>query len=211
MASSLLLAVVLLAILLQPVLVSGYVGIESLMFLSLSCLSMCALHWASVDGYTQSQPKLIGSGAGGNARQGISTAISGDGLTACVGGYYDSSSVGAVWFYTRADAVTFTWMQQGSKVVPNDNTGAGCFGYSCSLSFNGRIAVVGGYNDNNGIGATWIITRDGGGVWAQQGAKRVGTGYTGTSVQGVSISLASTAANVYVAGGYFDNSFAGIA
>ena len=164
-----------------------------------------------VNGYTQSQPKLVGTGASGNARQGQGTAVSGDGLTACVGGSYDSNTIGAVWFYTRADAGTVTWLQQGSKIVPSDNTGSASFGVSCSLSFDGNIAVVGGPSDNSGIGATWIITRDGSGVWAQQSAKRVGTGYTGTSIyQGRSISLASIAIDVYVTGGWADNSHAGI-
>ena len=178
------------------------------------------MHWPSlgllamfqgVDGYTQSQPKLVGTGASGSAYQGTSTAVSGDGLTACVGGTGDSSSKGTVWFYTRVSAGIFTWMQQGSKIVPNDGTGTTVdFGISCYLNFNGNVAVVGGYEDNNQIGATWIITRDGSGVWAQQGAKLVGTGYTGTSIfQGYSISIASVAANVYVTGGYGDNFNAG--
>ena len=181
-----------------------------------------AMHWLSVgllarlqgvNAYTQSQPKLVGSGASGSAAQGQGTAVSGDGLTACVGGYGDSS-IGAVWFYTRANAATFTWSQQGSKVAPKDSSGLSIyFGSSCSLSFNGNIAVVGGYGDKANIGATWIITRDVSGAWTQQGAKLVGTGYIcGTNCvwQGFSNSLASAAANVYITAGWGDNSNAGI-
>jgi hypothetical protein len=175
------------------------------------CLALLTM-LLGVDGFTQSQPKLVGTGASGNAYQGGSTAVSGDGLTACVGGQYDSGGVGAVWFFTRANAVTFTWMQQGSKIAPNDSSVRSYFGVGCSLSFNGNIALVGGPSDNTNIGAAWIITRDGSGVWAPQGSKHIGTGYTGTSIyQGNSISLASTAANVFVTGGPNDNSGAGIA
>ena len=42
---------------------------------------------------------------------------SGDGLTACVGGSYDCGSKGAVWFYTRANPGSFSWIQQGSMIV----------------------------------------------------------------------------------------------
>ena len=196
-------AALLLAILMHPV---EWLSV----FLSLSCL---VHRMQGVDGYTQSGPKLVGTGASGSAGQGSSTAVSGDGLTACVGGFNDNSGLGAVWFYTRANAGTFAWMQQGSKIAPNDgvNIVGVYFGYCCSLSFNGNIAVVGGYYDNNQIGATWIITRGSSGLWTQQGAKHVGTGYVGTDIeQGISTSLASTSANVYVTGGYYDNLGAGI-
>ena len=215
---------------------SSWLSITPSVLLSLSCfvhrmqyftrhhrdemMPMCALLWPSVgllmaklqgvEGYSQSQPKLVGSGAIGDAWQGESTAISGDGLTVCVGGYADSNQKGAVWFYTRVGVGNYTWQQQRSKIVPSNGTGTEIdFGFSCSLSFNGSIAVVGGPDDNSTIGATWIFTRNSRGVWVQR-AKHVGTGCTGKIIrQGSSIALASTAANVYVTGGYRDNSNAG--
>ena len=189
---------------------------------------MCVVHWPSVgllamlqgvDGYTQSQPKLVGTGYGGTSYQGPGTAVSGDGFTACVGGYDDNGSLGAVWFYTRAFVDSFTWTEQGSKIAPNDGTRPDVFfGIGCSLNFNGNIAAVGGYGDNNFIGATWIITRNSSGVWAQQGVKQVGTGYITSSTcgagncvsQGGPISIASIADNVYVTGGPSDNSNEGM-
>jgi hypothetical protein len=168
-----------------------------------------------VDGYTQSQPKLVGTGASGYALQGSSTAVSGDGMTACVGGYYDNNQIGAVWMYTRVDPFIYYWTQQGSKLVPSDYTTAADFGFSCSLNYNGTIAVIGGKVDDAIIGATWVFTHNNSNIWAQQGGKLVGTGYVNVAsynvLQGWSVSLASTAGKVFVTGGPNDNSWAGAA
>jgi hypothetical protein len=47
------------------------------------------------------QAKLVGTGAVGVARQGISVSLSGDGSTVVVGGPEDSSNAGAAWVYSR--------------------------------------------------------------------------------------------------------------
>jgi hypothetical protein len=65
--------------------------------------------------WTQQGPKLVGTGAAGNANQGWSVAISGDGNTAIVGGRSDNSNAGAAWVYTRSNGGI--WTQQGSKLV----------------------------------------------------------------------------------------------
>ncbi len=63
-------------------------------------------------------------------------------------------------------------------------------GASVALSSDGNTAVEGGYNDNGGMGAVWVFTRDSNGNWSQQGSKLVGTGGIGTVVwQGVAVSL----------------------
>src|ERR1700688_3782516 len=64
--------------------------------------------------WVQQGGKLIGSGAVGNADQGVSVALSGDGNTAIVGGYGDDSFTGAAWVYIRSGGV---WTQQGNKLV----------------------------------------------------------------------------------------------
>jgi hypothetical protein len=67
--------------------------------------------------FTQQGPKLVGTGAVGGARQGISVSLSADGNTAIVGGPFDNLSslgVGAVWVFTRSNGV---WSQQGPKLV----------------------------------------------------------------------------------------------
>src|SRR5580700_9706749 len=63
--------------------------------------------------WSQQGSKLVGAGAVGNALQGQSVAISGDGNTAIVGGPADGNivdgGVGAAWVYTRTNGV---WSQQ---------------------------------------------------------------------------------------------------
>ena len=49
--------------------------------------------------WSQQGLKLVGTGAVGTARQGVSVALSADGNTAVVGGVGDSSGVGAAWVF----------------------------------------------------------------------------------------------------------------
>jgi hypothetical protein len=53
-------------------------------------------------------------------------------------------------------------IQQGSKVVaPLSETGEGNFGASVALSEDGDTALVGGPDDDGGVGATWVFTLQG--------------------------------------------------
>src|SRR5271170_5926156 len=70
-----------------------------------------ALTQCVVGQYVQTQPKLVGTGASGAAQQGRSTAVSGDGMTACVGGWADKSDIGAVWIYALANSIIYHWNQ----------------------------------------------------------------------------------------------------
>ena len=110
---------------------------------------------------SQQGAKLVGTGAVGNSSQGNSVSVSADGNTAMVAGYFDNSSAGAAWVYTRSGGV---WIQQGAKLVGTGAVGVAQQGISVSLSADGNTAIVGGSNDNSGIGATWVYTRSGG-VW----------------------------------------------
>lgn len=156
--------------------------------------------------WTQQGNKIVGTGAVGNALQGISVSLSSDGNTAIVGGPLDNNNVGAAWVYTRASDV---WSQQGNKLV---GIGAvGTFGAeqggSVSVSSDGNTTVVGGPGDDNNAGATWVLTRAGG-VWSQQGNKLVGTGAVGNASQGNSVAISSDG-NLAIVGGLYDNSAAG--
>jgi hypothetical protein len=136
--------------------------------------------------------------------QGWSIALSADGNTAIVGGYFDSSGAGAAWVFTRTSGV---WSQQGSKLV---GTGAVRFslqGASVALSADGNTAIVGGEGDNSYAGAAWVFTRSSG-VWSQQGSKLVGTGALGSAGQGISVAL-SADGNTAIVGGPGDSSRAG--
>ena len=160
---------------------------------------------ATTSVWTQRGPKLVGSGAKGNAQQGFSVSLSADGNTAIVGGDADSP-FGAAWVWTRSGGV---WTQQGSKLVGSGAVGNAAQGNSVSLSADGNTAIVGGADDNGQAGAAWAWTRSGG-VWTQQGPKRVGSGAVGNAAQGFSVSLSADGTTAIV-GGEFDNSFAGAA
>jgi hypothetical protein len=156
--------------------------------------------------WTQQGAKLIGTGNIGFAQQGTSVSLSADGNTAIVGGQADNSFQGAAWVYTRSSGI---WTQQGSKLVGTGNTGSAWQGRSVSLSADGNTAILGGYADNSGKGATWVFKRNNN-TWAQQGTKMLGTDNIGAGYQGWSASLSSDGRTVIV-GGYNGNSGQGAA
>jgi hypothetical protein len=152
---------------------------------------------------TTLEEKLVGTGATGNAYQGLSVAISADGNTVAVGAADDNSNVGATWVFEKSDG---EW-DSGTKVVGTGNTGASYQGSSCSLSADGTILAVGGYGNNSGVGATWIFQKTSG-VWAQVD-KLIGTGYGGSApLQGSACSL-SADGTILAVGGNGDTSNAG--
>jgi hypothetical protein len=100
--------------------------------------------------WAQQGSKLVGAGAVGNASQGVSVALSGDGNTAIVGGVNDTAGAGAAWVFIRSGGV---WSQQGDKLVglgavesPAQGIGNGQ-GRSVALSADGNTAIVGGPTD----------------------------------------------------------------
>ena len=164
--------------------------------------------------WNQQGPKLVGSGAvtigGYLVSQGSSVSLSADGNTAIVGGPGDTLNAGATWVFTRTGGV---WSQQGSKLVGIDAvghlSGGASQGGSVSLSADGNTALIGGRDDNIGVGAVWVFTRTGS-AWSQQGPKLVGSGAIGMSVQGISVSLAADG-NTAIVGGSRDSSGTGAA
>lgn len=150
--------------------------------------------------WTQQGSKLVGTGYIGMSYQGKSVSLSGNGLVLAVGGYIDNSFTGATWIYEYSGG---TWNQVGSKLVGSGSVGNAQQAYSVALNYEGNVLAIGGANDNGDIGATWIFTESGG-VWTQLGSKLVGTGYSGTSFQGVSLSM-NYEGNVLVVGGSGDN------
>ena len=62
--------------------------------------------------------------------------------------------MGAAWVFTRSGA---TWTQQGEKLTGGGEVGAGHFGLSVALSSDGNTALIGGFNDNNEVGAAWVF------------------------------------------------------
>lgn len=148
-----------------------------------------------IDPFVQQGAKLVGTGAIGEADQGLSVALSGDGNTALVGGPYDNGGVGAVWVFTRSGR---RWTQQGPKLVGTGAVGGDAGqGESVALSSDGNTALVG---DNGGVGAVWVFTCSGT-TWTQQGSKLVGTGSNGEAGQGISVALSSNGNTALVDGG----------
>jgi hypothetical protein len=156
--------------------------------------------------WTQQGGKLVGTGAEGDAEQGIAVALSSDGNTAMVGGFRDGNLTGAAWVFIRSGGV---WTQQGPKLVGTGAVGTSYQGISVALSADGSIGVVGGYWDNGYAGATWAFTRSGG-VWTQQGDKLFGTGAVGNADQGVAVALSADGGTAIV-GGWLDNNEIGAA
>jgi hypothetical protein len=156
--------------------------------------------------WSQQGAKLVGAGASGNARQGISVALSADGNTAIVGGLGDSAFAGAAWVFTRSGG---TWSQQGAKLIGAGAVGSAEEGSSVALSADGNTALVGGEGDNSSAGAAWVFIRSGG-LWSQQGAKLVGSGAVGSALQGFSVAL-SADGNTAIEGGPQDNAVTGAA
>ena len=164
----------------------------------------------SGDVWIQQGNKLVGTGAVGTARQGMSVALSGDGNTAIVGGWSDNNRIGAAWVFTRSNGI---WMQQGQKLVGAGADGSAHQGTSVALSADGNTAIVGGPGDNRGgrsvpfglgaAGAAWVFTRSGG-VWRQEGDKLVSNGAPGSARQGMSVALSGDG-NTALVGGLADD------
>jgi uncharacterized protein (TIGR03437 family) len=156
--------------------------------------------------WTQQGLKLVGASGVPPVYEGIRVGLSADGNTAIIGGDGDSNGVGAAWIFTRSGG---KWSQQ-AKLVATDTVGSQPQqGFSVALSGDGNTAIVGGYPDNNFIGAAWVWTRSGT-VWKEQ-AKLVSTDVGGQfSGQGSDVAL-SADGNTALVGAWFDNSNAGAA
>jgi hypothetical protein len=169
-----------------------------------------------VDGvWRQKGNKLVGTGVVGNARQGMSIALSRDGNTAILGGGSDNNMTGAAWVFTLRNGV---WRQQGKKLVGTGAVGRACQGASVAVSADGNTALVGGPCDNPGgpsvpfgvgtAGAAWVFVRSGD-AWSQQGDKLVSIA-AGNGRNGMSVALAADG-NTAVVGGLSNGPGAGAA
>jgi hypothetical protein len=146
------------------------------------------------------ETKLVGTGFQGVPMQGYSASVSDDGNTVIVGGPLDDFDIGAAWVFTHSYGA---WRQQ-AKLVGTGVIGQFALqGFSVSLSGDGNTAVLGGFADNNNVGAAWVFTRSNG-VW-EQNAKLVGTGAISTSsLQGYSVAISSRG-NTILSGGPGDS------
>jgi hypothetical protein len=104
--------------------------------------------------WSQQGPKLTPTGEVGEGRFGVAVALSADGNTALIGALYDSGASGAAWEFTRSGS---TWAQQGGKLTGGGASGESEFGTNVALSADGATALIGGWRDNGGTGASWVF------------------------------------------------------
>ena len=130
----------------------------------------------SGESWTQQGERLTPSDETGEGQLGSSVALSGDGNTALLGAFHESSQAGAAWVFTRTGE---TWTQQGPRLTPGEVESTektpGNVGTSAALSSDGNTALIGGDTAGKGAGAVWAFTRSGE-TWTQQGPKLTGTG-----------------------------------
>ena len=70
-----------------------------------------------------------------------------------------------------------------------DAQGISSQGISVALSGDGSVLAVGGYNDNGGVGATWMFEKSDTGDWEPAGSKIVGSGFESDPCQGFSVAF----------------------
>jgi hypothetical protein len=125
-------------------------------------------------------------------------ALSADGNTLVLGSSSSYLQQESAWVYTRENGV---WTRQGTKLVCQGAVGDVDQDIEVAISADGSTIALGGYNDDNYNGATWIFTRNSSGVWSQQGAKLIGTGGAKRwQSQGIALSL-NADGNVLAIGG----------
>lgn len=156
--------------------------------------------------WTEQEKLPAGTGAGEKTAQGESVALSGNGGTALVGGAVYDKNIGAAWVYTLAGG---KWIQQGEKLLGEDESTEAQEGHSVALSEDGNTALIGGYHNDISVGAAWAFVRSGS-TWSEQ-EKLEGLGSLGGfSTQGSSVALSGDGDTALV-GGAGDNSEVGAA
>ena len=123
------------------------------------------------------------------------------GQTTC----YDSTDASGARYPLRIDPL----IQQGSKLIPSDESGNGGFGDSVALSSDGNTALIGGPIDKSKVGAAWVFRRSGS-IWTQQGKKLTASGESGKGFFGNGVPLSSDGSTALM-GGPGDNNGVGAA
>jgi hypothetical protein len=98
------------------------------------------------------QEKLVGAGEVDKGIFGVSVALSSDGNTALIGGSgYHDIHFGEAWVFERPVFGQPYVLQQA--LIGADEIGEGRFGISAALEC--ETALIGGLEDNSGVGAAW--------------------------------------------------------
>jgi hypothetical protein len=136
--------------------------------------------------------------------QNTSLAVSHDGNTFVLGENQDNDQTGAAWIFTRTSGI---WTQDGSKLVGSGATGKAGQGGAVAISKDGGTIAVGGDDDNSDQGAVWVFQYVSGN-WLQVGEKLVGTGASGSAIQGTGVALSGDGRTI-LSGGPGDNGMTG--
>ena len=148
------------------------------------------------------------SGAGVCSFDSSTTTVSFTGAGTCV---IDANQAGDSHYFParqQQQSVTVLSVPPNSKLVGAGARRLAQQGYSVALSAEGNTALIGGRNDNGGVGAAWVFTSSNG-VWTQQ-AKLVGADAAGIAGQGWSVAL-SADGNTALIGAPGDNNQTGAA
>ncbi|KAA9338976.1 T9SS type A sorting domain-containing protein [Adhaeribacter soli] len=140
--------------------------------------------------WTQMGKKLVPNDAVSTSAKplyfGCATAISADGNTIAIGGYYENNRRGATWIFVRNGN---RWEQQGPKLVGTQGFGDSFQGSAIALSADGNTLLIGGNEDNGNRGAVWFFQRTGT-TWSPQSGKIIVTPNNGWSF-GYSVALSA--------------------
>ena len=135
-----------------------------------------------------SSEPFIGSNPVGNLYENH-VSINYDGSVFAVGNSRDDGDKGAAYVF-RDQSGNGAYTQWSGKLIGTGSTGNPQQGISVSLDAMGNTLAVGGFDDNSGVGAVWIYKAVNN-MWAQVGAKLVGTGASGAANQGFAVALTS--------------------
>src|SRR5262249_8375213 len=102
----------------------------------------------------QSGPELTGAGPAPGGPLGQSGALSPPRAIAPVAARRAAHRTGAARVLGRPGA---TWTPAAARLTARDEDGQGFFGKSVALSAGGDMALIGGYGDEDGLGAAWVF------------------------------------------------------
>jgi hypothetical protein len=140
---------------------------------------------------------LVGRGAQGTPAQGYSVCLAPEGDVLAVGGPHANLRVGAAWIFRYNGSA---WVELAGPLVGTGFSGDSYQGNSVSLSSNGTVLAVGGPQNRDDVGATWVFRRHGN-AWAEMaGMPLVGGNTTVRANQGTAVSLSSDGAVLAIGG-----------
>jgi len=128
--------------------------------------------FASASGSWSLQQELTASDGAASDYFGSSVALSSDGTTALIGSLGWNDSQGAAYVFTSASG---SWSLH-QELTASDGAAGDNFGSSVALVSDGKIALVGAYDHNQGAGAAYVFT-SASRSWSQQQELTASQGY----------------------------------